>query len=195
MSAAIKAARMNHQMVRSGYRGDPGLFSFIGKAIKSVGKLIPGVSTAINLVEGAGSLLAGNGKPKNPSIALKPLPASLAPQTNNQFGLVNIGQAPPPMIGPGGNTTQGGTSGGTDWNSSSSETGHTACRSGYHYNKTGYFTKRYGFIAKGTVCVKNRKRNPLNPRALSRSLARISSAKSAVRFLAGVEVPKRCRRR
>lgn len=34
-----------------------GLFSFVGKALGSVGKLIPGVSNVINAVEMAGSLL------------------------------------------------------------------------------------------------------------------------------------------
>jgi len=67
-------------------------------------------------------------------------------------------------------------------------TAQIACAKGYHANKSGYFTKRQGWIAPGTVCVKNRRRNPLNPRALSRSIARISSAKNAAKFLGRVSV-------
>jgi len=70
----------------------------------------------------------------------------------------------------------------------------TPCMAGYHYNRTGYFTKRYGWIEKGTVCVKNRRRNPLNPRALSKALSRLTSAKRAVTVLDRIEVKPRRRR-
>jgi hypothetical protein len=43
---------------------------------------------------------------------------------------------------------------------------------GYHLNKTGYYTQQ-GYVAPGTKLVRNRRRNPLNPRALSRSLSRL----------------------
>lgn len=61
------------------------------------------------------------------------------------------------------------------------------CGKGFHPNKTGYFTAQ-GYVAPGSRCVKNRRRNPLNPRALSRSIARISSAKNAAKFLSRVSV-------
>ncbi len=59
----------------------------------------------------------------------------------------------------------------------------TPCASGYHYNKTRYYSTRYGVVEKGSVCVKNRRRNPLNPRALSRAMSRVKSAQKAVRCL------------
>jgi len=59
---------------------------------------------------------------------------------------------------------------------------------GYHLNKTGYYTKGGTYVAPGSKWVKNRRRNPLNPRALSRSISRISSAKNAARFLSRVTV-------
>lgn len=62
------------------------------------------------------------------------------------------------------------------------------CQKGYHLNKTGYYTKAQGWVPEGSRCVKNRRRNPLNPRALSRSIARISSAKNAAKFLGRVTV-------
>ena len=62
------------------------------------------------------------------------------------------------------------------------------CAKGHHLNKTGYFTKKQGWVEPGSRCVKNRRRNPLNPRALSRSISRLSSAKNAARFLSRVSV-------
>lgn len=59
---------------------------------------------------------------------------------------------------------------------------------GYHLNKTGYYTKGGTYVAPQSKWVKNRRRNPLNPRALSRSISRISSAKNAARFLSRVTV-------
>lgn len=48
---------------------------------------------------------------------------------------------------------------------------------GYHWNKSGYFLKSGEYVPEGTKLVKNRRRNPANPRALSRSISRINSAK------------------
>ena len=71
-----------------------------------------------------------------------------------------------------------------------------ACHVGYHWNRTGYYTKSRGWVERGTVCVKNRRRNPLNPRALSKALSRLTSAKRAVTVLDRIEVkPRRSRRR
>lgn len=69
------------------------------------------------------------------------------------------------------------------------------CPVGYHFNRTTYYTKN-GRVDKGTKCVKNRRRNPLNPRALSRSMSRITSAKRAAHFLDRIQIgPKRRRAR
>jgi len=46
------------------------------------------------------------------------------------------------------------------------------CPSGYHWNKSTYWTQMQGVIQKGTRCVKNRRMNPLNPRALARGIRR-----------------------
>jgi hypothetical protein len=183
-------------LIKRQYRGDPGLFGFIGKAIGTVakvaGNIIPGPIGAVAKL--AGTALAGNGKPQNPSLVAKPLPASVMPilqsqnlpQIPSQTGLVNIVHPPAlvpgvGMVANGGNQTQSGFGG-------SSTTTAAACERGYHRNKTGYYSKKYGYIPAGSVCVKNRKRNPLNPRALSRSIARISSAKNAAAFLSRVTV-------
>jgi hypothetical protein len=63
---------------------------------------------------------------------------------------------------------------------------------GYHVNKHGYYLKEIStWLPPGTVYVPNRRRNPLNPRALHRSIARLVSAKHAVRKLGLLDVPRR----
>lgn len=47
--------------------------------------------------------------------------------------------------------------------------------SGYHLNKTGYFTMAEGYIAPRTKWVKNRSSNPGNARALRRAIRREQS--------------------
>lgn len=46
------------------------------------------------------------------------------------------------------------------------------CVSGYHLNKGTYWTQSGGVVFKGTRCVKNRRMNPANPRALARAIRR-----------------------
>ena len=64
------------------------------------------------------------------------------------------------------------------------------CPGGMHSNKSDYwvkerdgngnFTGNWFFVGEGTRCVTNRRRNPLNPRALSRAMAREDSAVAIV---------------
>lgn len=49
------------------------------------------------------------------------------------------------------------------------------CPSGTHPNRSSYTTMSEGFIEKGTKCVSNRRRNPLNPRAARRSMSRLTA--------------------
>lgn len=70
--------------------------------------------------------------------------------------------------------------------------GFMACPSGFHPNKTSYFLKDGTFVEKGTRCVKNRRRNPLNPRAASRAISRIESGKKAIKRFDRVQI--KCRR-
>jgi hypothetical protein len=70
--------------------------------------------------------------------------------------------------------------------------------SGYHVNKHGFYLSSIAtWIQPGTVWVKSRRRNPLNPRALHRSIARLVSARHAVKRLGILETVrhKRPRRR
>jgi hypothetical protein len=60
---------------------------------------------------------------------------------------------------------------------------------GYHLNKTGYWVNGSDlipgahYVAKGTKWVKNRQRNPFNPRAASRSMSRLSSLSHGMKAL------------
>lgn len=64
---------------------------------------------------------------------------------------------------------------------------------GYHLNKTSYFLQDGTFVPAQSRWVKNRRRNPLNPRALSRSIGRIKSFKKAVDVARDITVRDRCR--
>jgi hypothetical protein len=62
--------------------------------------------------------------------------------------------------------------------------------SGYKLNKTSYFLRDGTFVPKGTRWVKVRRRNAMNPRALSRAIARVDSAKRWQSRLSGITTRK-----
>lgn len=67
-----------------------------------------------------------------------------------------------------------------------------ACPSGFRPNKSSYFLRDGTFVPEGTKCVKIRRRNPLNPRALDRAIGRVSSAKKAAKKLGRITIRKKC---
>jgi len=64
--------------------------------------------------------------------------------------------------------------------------------SGYHWNKSGYFLKSGEYVPAGTKMVKNRRRNPANPRATSNAIMRIKGAKRYAKSLSSISIRKRC---
>jgi hypothetical protein len=143
------------------YRGDPGLFSFVGKALRGV------ASSVVSHFTGGLVNISTSGKPR----ASLNLPAVI-PQPE-QRGLINIGgqgtQTGILNIGGGGGSTNGGPM--------------PATLRGYHLNKATYETRGGGtsrwpaeleLHEKHTVLVRNRRMNVGNARALKRSLHRIS---------------------
>ena len=62
--------------------------------------------------------------------------------------------------------------------------------SGYHWNKTSYFLKDGTYVPAGTKLVKNRRRNPMNARALSRAISRVDAGKAWQSKLAGISTSK-----
>lgn len=66
------------------------------------------------------------------------------------------------------------------------------CPTGSHLNKSSYFLMDGTFVPKGSRCVANRRRNPLNPRAFDRALGRITAAKKFGARLGRVTIRKKC---
>jgi len=64
--------------------------------------------------------------------------------------------------------------------------------SGYHWNKSGYFLQSGEYVAPGTKMVKNRRRNPANPRATSNAITRIKGAKRYASALSSITIRKKC---
>lgn len=205
MSLAMKQSkyRAGHSMTsgamisRRAYMGDPGLFGFLGKAVGTlagaVGSVLPG---PIGLAaKGVSTLLSGGGpggaagSPSTSTVAFtggwgggvgaRPISTSLIPQ-----------QAPPvpqvPVPGVQGSLQRLLPGGATGYQPAG------PAPSGYHWNKSDYFLKDGTFVPAGTKLVKNRRRNPLNPRAASRAISRLESAKKATRRLDRVAI--KCRR-
>jgi hypothetical protein len=140
------------------YQGDPGLFSFVGKALGGVAKL---GTSAVR----AGLGLQSPGAPPTLSLAAQGFGAP-PPQS---YGLLNISQ-------PGGSTGLINIGGGKPGLL-------PAMMRGYHLNKSTYITRGGGTSrwprslqvhAKFTIAVRNRRMNVGNARALRRALRRVS---------------------
>lgn len=166
MSLATKISKATSQggMVGRVPYGDPGLWGAIGGAIKTVAK------AGIGFVAGgpAGAVAAtipgllGGGGPKG-------LPSNLPAL---------------PMPGVGGAIARalpGGSSGYVS----------AAPMRGYRLNKTGYWLKDGTYVPPQSRYVKSRRRNALNPRALSRAMARIESAKKASKGMSRITIRKK----
>jgi hypothetical protein len=178
-------------VARGAYMGDPGLFSFVGKIAKGIGKVAGTVGRVA--VGAAGGLLRGGplgavagglqgaGVLKTPTmpVLMSSNTGPLGRSTGIMPGGVSIGGGL--QIGPGGVGIGGGLQIGQPGAPATMVgTNGQVCRG--HMNRTGYYSaKRGGLVAPGTVCVTNRRMNPLNPRALSRSMRRLSSAAKAMR--------------
>lgn len=175
------------------YRGDPGfsLGGLLRGAFKAATSLLPGGFIVQQVASTAGSILkqaTRSPRPVTPGNALVPLQATGGIQVMSQGGLMNLGIQ---QFGglPGG----GGGGGGAIVN----VPGVGLCRlpsgRGGHFNKSTYITRGGGTShwpqqllvhPKGTECVRPRRLNVANPRALRRSLRRIQGfAKLARRVL------------
>ena len=198
MSMAVKVStNAQRSMPGIGYQGDPGIFGTLGKIAKGiaggVSKLgIPGISGLAGGVSGIlggilgrktakGNQLGRAGQGIAPGAVFDPriITTFLPPRPQRQPVMqpgAGFRRAAERFL-PGGATgmVAGGPPG-----------------AGYHLNKSDYFLKDGTFVAKGSVWVKNRRRNPLNPRALSRAMGRITSAKNASKMLGRISIRKTC---
>ncbi len=186
---------------RAMYAGDPGLFSFVGKALKGVakigGKVLGGVvgaakGLATGGITGAiGGALTGSGIVKIPKLPTTtnpvlmgisgPLGRSTGMPVGPGFsgGGVSIGGGL--QIGPGGVGLGGGLQIGSPGAPATMVNGNgQVCRG--HMNKTTYYSAaRGGVVPAGSVCVSNRRMNPLNARAASRAMRRLTGLSKAMR--------------
>jgi len=62
---------------------------------------------------------------------------------------------------------------------------------GFHWNKSGYFLKSGEYVPPGTKAVRNRRRNPANPRATSNAIMRITGAKRYAKSLGRISIRKK----
>ena len=197
MSIAIKAGKVGGSMpgmgsIRpiprgAGFRGDPGFFGDLWGGIKgAVGGALTG--NPLNIIGGA--IRGATGQKETVFTATPQLPPMMTLPTLIQ-------QAPNGGRRPTGVSMGGFLPGGVkpyaqvDYaQEGSAYQAGKASSPGYHWNKTGYFLKDGTWVEKGSREVKNRRRNPLNPRALDRSMSRITSAKRASKKLGRITIRK-----
>lgn len=193
MSLRIQATRVRQM-------GDPGLFDVlgsIGKAIVgTVGGAVKGLVTGGPLgaiTGGLGGLATSTGIIKTASVS-RTAPITPVLRGAQQIPLQTTGRAMPgtgvqvqlPSVGSGGidlgRFSAGSfgpmTGGGTPM--VAGPNGQLCQVKGYHLNKSGYHTAQ-GYVPAGAKCVKNRRMNPLNPRAASRAMRRLDGFSRAAR--------------
>lgn len=142
-------------------KGDPGLFSFLGKAVGAVtgvaSKILPG---PLGTVAGVVSRAVGGTRavPTAPITTYAQRPATTMRTAAAAPVMAGAGAVPVPgIVGTVQRTLPGGA------------TGYAGCGGGYHLNKAYSYAHS---APAGTMCVRNRKLNPANPKALRRAIRR-----------------------
>lgn len=177
--------------------GDPGLFGFIGDAFKTATQFVRDpVGTVAGVIGGLFdpdeeplsvpvSIASNQSRPINVAQNLFqqqqqqnginfPFGGERGAGVDTPFGRLSFlengggnGQARPPVI-------------------------EGKCIPGWHANKSSYFLRNGTFIRKGSMCVKNRRRNDMNNHAISNSIKRLTGAKKASKAIGRVTI--RCAR-
>lgn len=168
MSLSMQTAKAR-RIGNGQYMGDPGFLGDLWGAGKKVAGA--GVRTALGLTGWGGAATAVGGA----------------------INLAQPGQGPP--VGPAGTPAGakvGGIRGVAERFFPGGRTGiGEGCQKGFHANKSSYHLKDGTFIEKGTVCVKDRrKNNPANATATSNAISRINSAKRMQAKLATISTAK-----
>lgn len=215
MSAAIKRATLPRKVAAvkriqasGAAQGDPGLLGALGGALKGAvtGFATGGFGGAITGAVSGG--IEGFSDDDEPQPAPIPAPAPQLAQRAPRFptsGLPSVlklpqptlpgaGQIAPPQPSPAMQPSTNGRRMGFKPGGKFAMTPAGTifpCPAGTRSNKSGYFLKSGAFIAPGTRCVKIRRRNPLNPKALDRAISRIESAKKASEKIKRITVRKK----
>jgi len=208
MSGAIKQARANFQgdmgyqraMPGTGYAGDPGLFGSIFGGIKKgfslASRFMPGggaVSTAIGLGRSALARFRGRGA--------RPSARQIGTRRGRQEMMI-LPSAPfqgpipvEPVRGIKGALERLIPGGATGLQVPGTAIGARVPQ-GYHLNKSSYWRGAGGmnpeYIPKESIFVKNRKRNPLNPRAWDRAFGRLNSAQNFKKKMGRITIREKC---
>jgi len=180
MSAALKAAKMGSRGFRPGAGravGDPGFFGSLGRIAGGflLGGPVGGAATF--LAETAG-LPGGRGGIPVPVSRATPTSRAGRFQQDVGFAMPQLGGA----RGFGGPGQQRPSTGVTTRPQTAvapaAQNGAALGQpKGFHANKSSYFLMDGTFVPAGSRWVKNRSRNPLNPRALRRAIGRIDAGK------------------
>jgi len=185
-------------VMRQQFSGDPGLFGFLGSALKSVtgavsGLGIPGISAAAGI---ASRLLpGGRGSPTGRVI----------PGAGRTLQIPSSGRGfagPSPQVGPARGAVaaiQRAVPGGKTGLAilTPADTGGIAPR-GMRLNKTGYFRSNPNnpgevmFVPPQSIWVSTRRRNPGNARANDRAISRITGAKRMAKHLSRISIREKC---
>lgn len=192
---------MRRPMVNRGM-GDPGIFGAIGKAI---GGFARSVVQSIPVVGGIEKGIEKGIAAFNTSRIGAPSSRSLP--TAQNFTLPNIGPGMPNDFGSGippGNDPNGGGNSSGDTSIPADNvsilsgrkgtwlvptSGNVCAHKGYHLNKSAYWRDDSVLlpgahkVLPGTMCVKNRRMNPFNPRAASKAMHRLSSLAKGMKVL------------
>lgn len=201
MSGSIKMARAQSSgraMPGTGYRGDPGLFGFLGGVAKGltgvVGGLgIPGISTVASIANRGLSAVVGGKTAKQRQLMTAAVPTrsygrGISPMTFAS----TVGKGP---SGPGSITfgDRMRTVGQAIWPGGVEPGMDGKQPKGYHLNKSGYYIKTTGeWVEPFTRWVKDRRRNPLNPRAWDRAYGRLKSANNFKKRMAKLTFRSTC---
>ena len=182
MSLALKSARMAGARQGMPGMGDPGLFGGLFNIGKSIaGAVIPGFSTAEKLVS-RGAKALGIGSRRAPTPPPRPVAPAYDPAQP---------QRPVPGIrGFVQRALPGGRSGYQEPAVVGAIDGMPP--KGYHLNESDYWLKDGTFVPARSRWVKNRRRNPLNPRAASKAISRIEQLKRATKRFGRITIRKKC---
>jgi hypothetical protein len=201
MSIIPGVQRYSGPMMYGRDAGQAGDFLGIGKAIHgllsgpvgSLIKVIPGVGQVASIVDAGAAALAATSKRSKtagPSggVAVQQL---MTAGTSLAAGGA-LGGALTTLLSGGGSPVSdnpGDISIATQESRNMGLTSAGAPPAGYHLNKTGYWVNGSKlipgahYVGKGTKWVKNRKRNPFNPRAASRSMSRLAGLSHGMKAL------------
>lgn len=188
------------------------LFGFIGKVAKAgLGVVTGGVSTAV--LDAAGTIISPGSPKTQPTYNVMPgtgtsmtsvlKSAALVPTRPSIFP-TSLPTPDSVKVSGSGVITPFGTVGSAGATAYYSPQGQPAgptekcALQGYHLNKSRYAVVNGGdpyVVEAGTKCVKNRRRNALNPRALNRAVSRVAAAKKYAKMLDRIEIKgrRRCR--